>query len=72
MDYYTGPERRENLPLSEQQIETIAEKAAEKAVKKMTDDVYRTVGKGVISKFLWITGALAVGFYAWFKSKGLV
>ena len=47
-------------------------KAAEKAIEKLTGDVYKAVGKSVISKFLWIVGASAVGAWLWMKKMGLV
>lgn len=59
-------------PLTEEQIEAIAEKAADKAVAKLTDHVYREVGRGVISKFLWICGATAAAAFLWAKSKGWI
>lgn len=58
--------------LTDEQIERIAERAAEKAVAKLTDQVYREVGRGVVSKFMWIVGALAVGLFIWAKSQGYV
>lgn len=72
---YQGPERRVatiHLVLTEEHAEKIAEKAAEIAVKKMADEVYKQVGKGVINKALWITGALATGLYFWAKSHGYI
>jgi hypothetical protein len=59
-------------PLTDQQIDKIAEKAADRAVAKITDQVYREVGKGVVSKVFWIVGALAVAAFIWAKSKGLI
>ena len=70
--HYTGPERRMEIPLSEPQIEAIAEKAAEKAIEKLTSDVYKAVGRSVISRFVWIIGASAVAVYLWAKGKGLL
>ena len=58
--------------LTDEQIERIAEKAADKAVNKMTDQAYRAVGKGVINKLLWIVGVVTVGFAAWLHSKGFI
>lgn len=58
--------------LTEDQIEDIAERAAERALNKMADQVYREVGKGVISKALWLIGVAAVGLAAWLKSKGFL
>ena len=59
-------------PLTDDQIERIAERAAEKAVAKLTDHVYREVGRGVVQKFVWIVGALAVGLFIWAKSQGFI
>lgn len=71
-EHYEGPERRAKAHLTDDQIEDIAEKAAEKAIGKLTGDVYKAVGKSVVSKFLWIMGALSVGAYLWLKETGIV
>lgn len=42
--------------------EAIARRAAELAVKKMQDEFYQEVGRGVVKKGLVILGLLAVGF----------
>lgn len=67
---YQGPERR-RMPLSEEQIESIAEKAADKAVKKLTDQIYRDVGRGVLAKLTWLVGAAVIGVYLWLDAKGV-
>lgn len=72
IDEYAGPERRAKAHITEDQIEEIAEKAAEKAIDKLTGDVYKAVGKSVISKFIWIVGASAVGVLIWAKKNGLI
>ena len=56
--------------LTEDDIEIIAEKAAEKAIQKMTDHVYQEVGKGLISRFLWFVGAVFIGLATWLHTKG--
>lgn len=53
-------------------LEKIAERAAEKAIKKLTNHVYQEVGKSVISKFVYIVGACSLGLYLWLKSKGVI
>lgn len=58
--------------LTNEQLEQIAEMAAEKAVEKITATVYQNVGKSVIGKFTWIVGAITVGIYFWLKSKGFI
>ena len=61
---YEGPERRAGL--TDDQIELIAERAAEKALEK----VYSSIGKSVVHKFLWLIGAAALAALAYFKGLG--
>lgn len=68
---YQGPERR-RTQLDAAQIEIIAERAAEKAMEKLTGHIYQEVGKGVLSKLFWLIGASAVGVGLWLKSKNLI
>lgn len=56
--------------LTEDDIDEIAEKAAEKAVIKMTEHVYQQVGKGLINRFFWLVGVVFVGLAAWLHTKG--
>lgn len=58
-------------PLSDEQIEAIAEKAAEKAVAKITAVVYQNVGKSVVERAFWLIGAISVGIYFWLKKEGI-
>jgi hypothetical protein len=58
--------------LSEAQIEEIAERAAKKAVEKLTHAFYREVGKSVVEKFLFIIGILAVGLMFWMAGRGYI
>lgn len=69
---YDGPERRRAPHLTDAQLDDIAERAATRAVKKMTDDAYKAVGKSVLDKLLWLIGLLVVAGYLWAQSKGLV
>jgi hypothetical protein len=62
--------RKSAFPLTDDQIEEIAERAAEKAVQKMTDQIYLEVGKGVVKKALYLIGAFVVGAGLWAKAKG--
>jgi hypothetical protein len=50
-----------DLPLTDEQIETIAERAAEVAFKK----IYEEVGKSVLKKLAWLTGAAVIGIALW-------
>lgn len=49
------------LPLTDEQIEAIAERAAEVALNK----VYTEVGKSVLKKLAWLTGAAVIGLAMW-------
>lgn len=60
-------ERRKNQPLSEDQINEIADRAAERALEK----VYTHIGKSVVSKFLWLVGAATLAVVAWLNGKGV-
>lgn len=55
---YSGLERRRSPVLTDEQIEHIAQKAAELAVKKMTTEIYASVGKSILSKIFWGVGVL--------------
>lgn len=57
--------------LTSEQIETIAEKAADKAVKKMTDQLYMEVGKSVVNKVFLVCGIVSAAGYFWLKDKGV-
>jgi len=63
---YDGQERRASAHLTEEQIELIAERAADKALEK----VYASVGKSVVHKILWLVGAAALAVVAYFKGVG--
>lgn len=52
---------------SDEQIELIAEKAAQKAVAKLTEEFYKQVGKSVVDKFLIVLGAVTLAGVVWFK-----
>lgn len=58
--------------LDETQMNKIAERAAEKAIEKLTKHVYQEVGKSVISKFVYIVGAITLAVWLWLKGKGWV
>ena len=58
--------------LTDDQIDEVAERAADLAVKKMTENAYKAVGKSVIEKLFYIVGVLTLALYLWAKEKGLV
>lgn len=60
------------IHLTDAQIDEIAEKAAEKAVAKMTALVYQEVGKGVLNKLLWVVGVVSVATYGFLSAKGII
>lgn len=69
---FTGCPRYDKHELSEDQIEEIAERAAEKAIKKAKDDLYKDVGETVVGKFKWMVGLIVVGTFVWMVSHGWI
>lgn len=67
---YDGPERRSHPHIPEDQVEAIAERAAEIAIEKVTSQVYQSVGRTVVHRFIWTVGALAVAALAWARKEG--
>lgn len=62
---YKGPERRADT-LTDEQINVIAERAAEKAIAK----VYEQIGRSVVKKALFVIGAAVVAVLAWLAGTG--
>ena len=56
----------EKIQLTDEQINHIAEKAAEVAFKK----IYEEVGRSVVKKIFWIVGAGALGLLFWMSGNG--
>ena len=73
---YSGPERRKSPSITNEQLEQLVERAADraavKAVELIKTDFYRSVGKTVVDRVLWIAGALIVAGYVWAKSQGYI
>ncbi len=59
-------DRRVHSGLSDEQINIIAERAAEVALQK----VYTQIGKSVVSKLLWLLGAASLAVVAWLNGAG--
>lgn len=85
---YTGPERRRQPSVTQEQLDSLvervaqraaelaAEKAAEKAAAKAAElvkaDFYKTVGKSVVDKAIWALGIIVVAGYLYFRDKGFI
>lgn len=66
-------EGRDSCPMMDDEtIELIAERAAKKAVEKMTSQVYQEIGRGLVSKFTYLIGVVVVGLAFWLNSKGFL
>lgn len=57
---------------SEIAAEKAAEKAASKAAELVKADFYKSVGKSVVDKALWVLGILVIAGYLYAKEKGLM
>jgi len=62
-------EPRKELQLSDEQIDFIAEKAADRAVKKLTDQAYQAIGKSVLEKLFYIVGVCSAAAYFWLENR---
>lgn len=81
---YHGVERRTQITftgvevgdlierVAQRAAELSAEKAAQRTVELLKADFYNAVGRGVMSKLLWVLGVLAVAAYFYVKDKGLI
>lgn len=49
------------VQLTEAQIDAIVDKAVEKTFNR----VYQEVGKSILTKMAWVTGAAVVGLFMW-------
>lgn len=58
--------------MDDETIELIAERAAKKAVEKMTSQVYQEIGRGLVSKITYLIGVVVVGLALWLNSKGFL
>jgi hypothetical protein len=65
-------ERRKELHLSDAHIEQIAERAAAKAMEKLTNQAYMSIGKGVVNKLFMVVGVVASAAYFWALGKGWI
>lgn len=57
-----------DLPLSDLQIEAIAERAAERALEK----VYAEVGRSVLRKLAWLVGIIVVTVAMWVAGRDVL
>lgn len=60
-------DEEKRLPLTESELDDIAERAATKALEL----VYAQVGRTVLSRLLWFIGVAALGLYMWLSGKGV-
>jgi hypothetical protein len=64
---WDGEERRHMTQITDEQMEALAEKAAEKALQK----VYAAVGHSIVTKIFWFIGACAIATLLWMGGKGI-
>jgi hypothetical protein len=65
VDGYRGKERRVTS-LSEDQLDAIAERAAQKAL----DKIYSEVGQNVVKRLLWVLGVVLISGMIWLARTG--
>ena len=62
------PDRRLPGRLSDEEFERVAARAAD----LVKEEFYAAVGKGVVSKILYIAGASLIALAAWMHGKGKI
>jgi len=65
-------ENRKVYTMTGDQIEKVAEIAAQKALNKVSTDFFVYVGKGIFARAFWIVGASGLALYFWLQSKGFI
>lgn len=65
---WNGSERRSHTALTEEQIDSIAERAAQKVVSNFQ----LQVGKNILNKLAWMVGAVVLGFTLWLYAQGYI
>lgn len=63
---WDGLDRRERVQLTPEQIEEIAKKAVEIALK----EIYANVGKSVLTKLAWLAGVIVISLLLWLGGHG--
>ena len=70
---HTCPQPGNHCPfLDEEEMDAIAERAAERAIAKLTDHLYREVGKSVVGKLFYLIGICTVALCLWLRHKGVI
>lgn len=64
--------RYDKHELSEDQIETIAERAAKKAIDYAKSEFYQDVGHTVMGKLYWLIGVVVVGIVVGLAKLGWI
>jgi len=72
MTQHEFTERRHTICLTDEQINLIAERASDRAVEKITNQVYREIGRTLLQKFVWVLGALGIGAYIYLQQHGFI
>ena len=58
------------MAFSESELDKLAERAAQKAVQKMTEEAYREVGKRTLRGIGYIAGVMTLAGIVWLANHG--
>jgi hypothetical protein len=56
--------------MSETEMDQLADKAADRAVKRMTEEAYREVGRRTLRGLFYIVGVLTMAVIVWLVKHG--
>lgn len=58
------------MAMSETELDQLAERAADRAVKKMTEEAYREVGRRTLRGIGYIAGVMTLAGIVWLANHG--
>lgn len=62
----------QNYPWTEEQLEKFADLVADKALEKIREQTYQSIGKAFLSRIYYILGLVLIGAFFYLQSKGFI
>ena len=61
-----------NGPDSKERRTSLTPEEIEHIKAQILDSIYKDIGKNVVSKVLWLFGAICLAAFAWLSAKGIL
>lgn len=62
----------QNCPWTEEQLEKFADLVADKALERIQEQTYQSIGKAFLSRIYYILGLVLIGAFFYLQSKGFI